>query len=197
MISGAGRTTRIVQAAGLLLLIGAPRAAEVQPWDFAQLMGELAKIESSRARYSEVRHVAQLKRPIQLSGTLTYSRPARIEKRQTRPFPEVMRVDGDMLVMEREGKSRSIMLSQVPVVGTLVESLRATLAGDATELDRLYAVTMEGPRERWTLKLLPREYEVAGIVSQISISGSGSRVNRVEIRELSGDRSVMTIQEDS
>lgn len=197
MISGAGRTTRIVQAAVLLLLVGAPQAAEVQDWDFARLMGELAKIESSRARYSEVRHVAQLKRPIELSGTLTYSRPARIEKRQTRPFLEVMRVDGDMLVVEREGKSRSIMLSQVPVVGTLVESLRATLAGDATELDRLYAVTMEGPRERWTLKLLPREYEVAGIVSQISISGSGSRVNRVEIRELGGDRSVMTIQEDS
>ena len=197
MISGAGRTTRIVQAAVLLLLIGAPRAAEVQPWDFARLMGELAKIESSRARYSEVRHVAQLKRPIELSGTLYYSRPARIEKRQTRPFLEVMRVDGDMLVVEREGKSRSIMLSQVPVVGTLVESLRATLAGDATELERLYAVTMEGPRERWTLKLLPREYEVAGIVSQISISGSGPRVNRVEIREQGGDRSVMTIQEDS
>jgi hypothetical protein len=108
-----------------------------------------------------------------------------------------MRVDGDTLVVEREGKSRSVMLSQVPVVGTLVESLRATLAGDATELERLYSVTMEGPRERWTLKLLPREFEVAGIVSEISIGGSGSRVSRVEIREQGGDRSVMTIQEDS
>ena len=197
MISGAGRTTRIARAAVLLLLIGAPRAAEIGSWDFAQLMGELAKIESSRARYSELRHVAQLKRPIELSGTLYYSRPARIEKRQTLPFPEVMRVDGDMLVVEREGKSRSVMLSQVPVVGTLVESLRATLAGDATELERLYAVTMEGPRESWTLKLIPREYEVGGIVSQISISGSGPRVSRVEIREQGGDRSVMTIQEQS
>lgn len=197
MISGAGRTTRIAQVAVLLLLIGAPQAAEVQAWDFARLMGELAKVESSRARYSEVRHVAQLKRPIELSGTLSYSRPSRIEKRQTRPFPEVMQVDGDMLVVEREGKSRSIMLSQVPVVGTLVESLRATLAGDATELERLYAVTMEGPRERWTLRLLPREYEVGGVVSEIRISGSGPRVNRVEIREQGGDRSVMSIQEDS
>ena len=197
MNSGTGLTARIARAALLLLVIGAPRAAEVQSWDFARLMGELAQIESSRARYSEVRYVAQLKRPIELSGTLHYSRPARIEKRQIRPFPEVMRVDGDTLVVEKEGKSRSIMLSQVPVVGTLVESLRATLAGDASELDRLYAVTMEGPRERWTLKLLPREFEVAGIVSEISISGSGPRVNRVEIRERGGDRSVMTIQEDS
>ena len=197
MNSGTGLTARIAQAALLLLFIGAPGAAEVQSWDFARLMGQLAQIESSRARYSEVRHVAQLKRPIELSGTLFYSRPARMEKRQTRPFPEVMRVDGDTLVVEREGKSRTIMLSQVPVVGTLVESLRATLAGDATELERLYAVTMEGAREGWTLKLLPREFEVGGIVSQIRISGSGPRVRRVEIRELGGDRSVMTIQEDS
>ena len=181
----------------LLLFISAPQAAEIRSWDFARLMGELAQVESSRARYSEVRHVAQLTRPIELSGTLSYSRPARMEKRQTRPFLEVMRVDGDTLVVEREGKSRTIMLSQVPVVGTLVESLRATLAGDATELERLYAVTMEGPREGWTLKLLPREFEVGGIVSQVSISGSGPRVRRVEIRELGGDRSVMTIQEDS
>ena len=197
MNSGTGLTARIARAALLLLFIGAPRAAEVQSWDFARLMGQLAQIESSRARYSELRYVAKLKRPIELSGTLLYSRPARIEKRQIRPFPEVMRVDGDTLVVEKEGKSRSIVLSQVPVVGTLVESLRATLAGDASELERLYAVTMEGPRERWTLKLLPREFEVASVVSGISISGSGPRVTRVEIREQGGDRSVMTIQDDS
>ena len=186
-----------MQATPLLVLAVSLQAAGAPAWDFAQLMGQLAQIQTSRARYSEVRHVAMLKQPLELSGTLTYSRPAHIEKLQTRPFREVVRVDAEKLTVEREGKTRSVLLRNVPLVGALVESLRATLAGDATELERLYAVSMEGPREQWRLRLTPKEIEVAGIVKEISISGSGSRVSRIEIREPGGDRSVMTIEEAS
>jgi len=196
MISGPRPVARIAQAA-LLLFAGALQAADAPAWDFAQLMAQLAQVQTSRARYSEVRHVAMLQRPLELSGTLFYTRPAHIEKHQTRPFREVVRVDAEKLTVERDGKTRSVVLRNVPLVGALVESLRATLAGDATELERLYAVSMEGPRERWRLRLTPRETEIAGIVKEIDISGSGSRVGRIEIREPGGDRSVMTIQEES
>jgi hypothetical protein len=195
MISGPRPGARIAIAA-LLLFAAAPRAADAPAWDFAQLMAQLAQVQTSRARYSEVRHVAMLQRPLELSGTLSYNRPAHIEKLQTRPFREVVRVDAEKLTVEREGKTRSVVLRNVPLVGALVESLRATLAGDATELERLYAVGFEGTRERWRLRLTPREIEIAGMVKEINISGAGSRVSRIEIREPGGDRSVMTIQDE-
>ena len=178
-------------------MLSLPAAAQEEPWDFARLMGELAQVQTSRARYSEVKRVALLQKPLQLSGTLFYARPARLEKRQTLPFEEVISVDGGWLTVEREGKTRRIALQNAPLVAALVESLRATLAGDGAELERLYSVRVGGTRQRWTLALTPREVEVAGVVKSIGIAGSGSRIVRLEILEPSGDGSVMTIHEES
>lgn len=178
-------------------MLSLPAAAQEESWDFARLMGELAQVQTSRARYSEVRRVALLQKPLQLSGTLFYARPARLEKRQTLPFEEVISVDGGWLTVEREGKTRRIALQNAPLVAALVESLRATLAGDGAELERLYSVRVQGTRRRWTLALTPRESEVAGVVKSVGISGSGSRIVRLEILEPGGDGSVMTIQEES
>ena len=171
-------------------------AAQEGPWDFAQLMAQLAQVQTSKARYSEVKRVAVLREPLHSSGTLSYARPARIEKYQALPFKEVIRVDGDLLTVEREGKTRSLMLQGASLIATLVESLRATLAGDGVELERLYAVKVEGTRQRWTLSLIPRDFEVAGVVKSIVIVGSGSRVARIEILEPGGDSSVMTIHHE-
>ena len=197
MISGVGLRASLLRAASVLLLASLPVAAQEELWDFARLMAQLAQVQSSRARYSEVRRVAVLQKPLQLSGTLFYARPARIEKRQILPFEEVIRVDGDRLTVEREGKTREIMLQSAPLIAGLVESLRATLAGDATELERLYSVRVRGTRQRWTLELTPREVEIAGVVKSILVAGSDSRVARLEILEPSGDGSVMTIHEES
>jgi hypothetical protein len=197
MISGAGLRIRIVQAALLLPPAGALHAADAPVWDFAQLMAELAQVQTSRARYSEVRHIAVLQKPLALSGALHYVRPSQVEKHQILPFREVIRVDGQQLSVERDGKTRSITLNGAPLIAALVESLRATLAGDGAELERLYAVNVEGTKQRWTLRLTPREVEVAGIVKSIGIGGSGSRISRIEILEPGGDSSVMTIEEAS
>ena len=197
MISGAGPRARFARAASVVLLASLPAAAQEEPWDFARLMAQLAQVQTSRARYSEVKRVAMLQKPLQLSGTLLYERPGRIEKRQTLPVEEVIRVDGGWLTVEREGKTRRIALQDATLVAALVESLRATLAGDRSELERLYSVRMQGTRQRWTLALAPREVEVAGVVKNIVIAGSGSRIVRLEILEPGGDGSVMTIQEES
>ena len=144
MISGAGLRARIARAASVLLLASLPAAAQEEPWDFARLMGELAKVQTSRARYTEVKRVAVLQKPLQLSGTLFYARPSRIEKRQILPFEEVIGVDGDWLTVERDGKTRRISLQSATLVAALVESLRATLAGDGAELERLYRARVQG-----------------------------------------------------
>ena len=181
----------------MLLLASLPAAAQEEPWDFARLMAQLAQVQATQARYSEVRRVAMLQKPLQLSGTLLYERPALIEKRQILPFSEVIRVEGDWLTVEREGKTRRVALLNEPLVAALVESLRATLAGDGAELERLYSASVSGTRQRWTLALTPRDLEVAGVVKGIGIAGSGSRIVRLEILEPGGDGSVMTIHEKS
>jgi Outer membrane lipoprotein carrier protein LolA-like len=181
----------------LILAVALPSVGEEVPWDFARLMAELAQVQTSRARYSEVRRIAALRQPLALSGNLYYSRPARVEKHQLLPFREVIRIDQEQLSVERGGKTRTIALTSAPLIAALVESLRATLAGDGAELERLFAVRVQGARERWTLKLVPRDTELAGVIDSISIAGSGTRVSRIEILEPGGDSSVMTIHQQS
>lgn len=198
MTSGAGRLRSIARAAPVLLFAVALHApAEQAQWSFAQLMARLAQVNTSRARYHEVKRVSMLKEPLNLSGTLLYTRPDRMEKRQVRPFAEVIRVEGERLTVERDGRTRSISLRGAPLVDALVESLRATLAGDAASLESLYAVRVEGVPDRWKLLLTPRDPEVAGAVRSIAIAGSGARLSRIEIVEPGGDSSVMTIEDDS
>jgi outer membrane lipoprotein-sorting protein len=198
MISGAGCLRRIVRAAPVLLLAVALQAvADEARWDFAQLMAELARVETSRARYSEVKRVSMLKEPLFLSGTLSYARPDRMEKRQTSPFVEVIRVEGERLTVERDGRTRSISLRGAPMIDALVESLRATLAGDAAALQNLYTVSVDGAQPHWRLLLTPRDPEVAAAVRKIMIAGSGARLSRIEILEPGGDSTVMTIRDDS
>lgn len=198
MISGARRLRRIARAAPLLFVAAALQAAaDEAQWNFAQLMTQLAQVQTSRARYSEVKRVSMLKEPLILSGTLFYARPDRMEKRQTSPFAEVIRVEGERLTVERDGRTRSVSLRGAPLIDALVESLRATLAGDAAALQSLYAVSVDGAPNRWRLRLIPRDPEVAGAVRRITIAGSGARLSRIEILEPGGDSTVMTIQEDS
>jgi Outer membrane lipoprotein carrier protein LolA-like len=184
-------------AAALLALCALHAVAQETRWGFAQLMTELAQVQSSRARYTEVRRAAVLDKPLLLSGTLSYRRPDRIEKRQTAPFGETIRVEGARVTLERGGKSQSLMLQDSTLVGALVESLRATLAGDAASLETLYSVKLEGGPGRWTLLLEPRDPGVAGVVEKISIAGSGARLSRIEILEPGGDSSTMNIGESS
>lgn len=183
-------------ALAMLAAVALQAAAQEGPWDFARLMAQLAQVQASKARYSEVKRMAVLREPLHSSGTLSYARPARIEKQQILPFREVVRVEGDVLTVEREGKTRSVTLQSVLPAAALVESLRATLAGDGAELERLYAIKLEGTRQRWTLELIPRDFEVASIVKRIAIAGSGPRVSRFEILEPGGDGSVMTIDRE-
>jgi len=77
----------------------------------------------------------------------------------------------------------------------LIESLRATLAGDLPALKRLFDVDFAGNLDRWTLTLTPHDPKVAKAVSRVRIDGSRDVLYKVEIFEAGGDRSLMTLRD--
>ena len=109
-----------------------------------------------------------------------------------------MVLEGDRLVLEdaRRGGRKSFALHEHPVVRAFVESIRSTLAGDLSTLQRFYSVELEGSEPAWRLVLRPREPEMKAAVDEIRISGGGTSIARIEIREAGGDRSVMTISRE-
>jgi hypothetical protein len=95
--------------------------------------------------------------------------------------------------MESRSGTRRVRLTQFPAAAVWVESVRATLAGDRQALHRYFRVRVTGSIAAWTLELTPFDNELADVVNRIVISGTQDVLNRIEIEERGGDRSVMTI----
>jgi outer membrane lipoprotein-sorting protein len=201
MISGSSAVLRNLAVAFLLATAqGTAVAAETAPrWGIVQLMQDLAQVKSARGRFVERKYLAILNAPLDSSGTLIYTAPARLEKYTLLPKPETLVLDGDKLVIEYKERNqrRTLALQDYPVIWAFVESIRSTLAGDLQTLNRFYRVSVEGGEDKWRLSLRPAEPQMQTVVKEIHIGGRGNRVRTIEIIEAEGDRSVMTITEDA
>ncbi len=108
-----------------------------------RIMLGLQSVSQSRAKFTERKYLHMLNQPLESSGTLIYVAPDHLEKNTERPKPESLVVDGGTLTVTGgpDGQSRSLALPDYPELGAIVESIRATLAGDSASLNRFYAVT--------------------------------------------------------
>lgn len=191
-------TKRFADAlAALLILLAsccAPLAHAAEDWDVARLMETLSRTRSSEARFVERKFIALLDQPVESSGELTYVAPDRLEKRTLKPKAESMILDGNTLTLERGGRKRSLPLSDYPEVGAFVESIRGTLSGDYSALQRSYGIALEGNASRWVLTLTPNAPRMAQIIQKIRIAGSQGEVTSIEVFQADGDRSQMSIE---
>lgn len=162
------------------------------------LMAQLAGVASSRARFVETRQSALLKQPLVLTGTLVYQRPDRLEKHVATPFVESVTIAGSRVDIARPGETgRTIAMPPAGPARALAESLRATLAGDLPALARHFVVEVAGTPGAWTMTLTPRDPALAATVERVTFAGAADRVQRIDVLEASGDRSVTTIQPET
>jgi outer membrane lipoprotein-sorting protein len=164
------------------------------PWDLPQLMARMHGVRTASARFVEQRFVHLLDRPLQSAGTLIFNAPDRLQKQTMTPAPSRLTVDGDHLtVVQPDGKTNDLSLSQFPEIGALVESIRATLAGDGATLMRYYTPTLSGTAGNWSLTLEPRDSRLRNLVTTIHMQGEGTIIRSIETVEHDGDRTEMTI----
>jgi outer membrane lipoprotein-sorting protein len=176
-----------------LALLVSP-VVQAAPLSVAQLMAALAKNPQGAATFTEKKFIAILEQPIESSGELLFIAPARLEKRTLKPKPETMVLDGDTLTLERGRRKHVLQLKDYPEVAAMIESIRATLAGDRTALERAYHLALDGGNERWTLVLTPLDPKVGAVIARIRMEGVKDVVHSVEILQADGDRSLMTIE---
>ena len=168
-------------------------ALDAAAFDVASLFQMLAKERPPKAAFTEKKHMALLDKPLESAGELSFTPPDTMEKRTLRPKPERVVVDRERLTLERGGKTRTLSLREHPNVAVLVESIRATLAGDLGALTRTYAVGLEGDEKSWRLRMRPLDPALTQLVERIEIAGAQAQVKSVEIHQSDGDRSVMTL----
>ncbi len=171
-----------------------PALSHASGWDIDQLMRGLAQTRASHARFVETKTIAMLDEPVESSGELFYSAPDRLEKRTLKPRRESMLVDGNALLIERGRKQHRLQLQDYPELAAFIDSIRGTLAGDRTALERNYKLSLEGNAAHWTLQLLPTNKKMQSVVKQIRITGARAAVSNVEVTQTDGDSSLMLIE---
>src|SRR5262245_16572494 len=206
MIAGSGSAAAARALVALVLAAGAgcsapaSAAATATPdgWGIEELMRAMGQVKSSKARFVERKHMGILSSPLELSGTLAYAAPDKLEKHTLSPHRESLVLEGDRLTLEdgQRNRRRTVQLQDNPVIRAFVESIRSTLAGDLATLNRFYQVGLEGGERYWRLRLKPRDADMQNVVNEIRISGSRDWMDRIEIDETGGDRSIMTITRD-
>ncbi len=169
-----------------------PPAASAAP-AFHELMGLLATRRHGHVSFTEVHEMAMLKAPLTSSGELFYDAPARLEKRTLTPKPETLVLDHGVLTAQRGHRQHVLELAAYPQVVPFVESIRATLAGDAAALERYFVTDFSGELAHWSLRLTPRDPALARSITDVTLAGERDAIRTVEIRERDGDRSRLTL----
>jgi hypothetical protein len=177
--------------AALLLALAMPAAAAADPLD--ALLQELAQRRHGHAAFTEVQYLAMLDRPLESSGELLYDAPDRLEKHTLKPRPETLTLAHGVLTATRGGHTRTVALAAYPQLAPLIESLRATLAGDRAALEQVFNTRLEGDPAHWTLRLTPRNPDTARVVKEVLMRGAHANLSTVEIIQTDGDHSILTI----
>jgi hypothetical protein len=180
-----------------LCLIGGELAAADNNIDLNEVMRLLAMRQHGRVDFVEQHFLNVLKRPTESSGILRYDAPDHLEKRTLEPRAESLLLSGEELTIERGHSKRVVDLQAYPQVQPFVESIRATLAGDRSSLERIFHLDFAGSVGRWTLTLIPLDSKVKQFASQVRIDGMRDQLLKVEVRQPDGDRSLMTLRQSA
>lgn len=203
----------------LAAAIATVHAAEPDPAGLLAAIGEASRAGERRATFVEIKSSTLLTQPIESSGTLRFRAPDLLEKVTVAPQRERVTIDGDRVSIESIGsngeiRQATLRISRASQLAPLIESLRATLAGDVAALSRHYdigllavrpkpdvpasdaarriAKTLEGPTA-WTLQMTPRDSALRASVQSVLLYGVGREIGLVEFVEAAGDRTQLWI----
>jgi outer membrane lipoprotein-sorting protein len=185
---------RMVVGLAIGMVVAAAFAAPAHALDLPELMALLAQKRSGEARFIEQREVKGLDAALTSSGTLSFAAPDRFARKTTAPRPESMVVDGNIVTLTRNGRTRSLALDASPEMEAIVEAVRGTLTGNSASLQQHFKLAIAGTPEQWTLELKPATPRLAVMLDSIRIAGKRSELRTVEMRLADGDRSVMQIE---
>ena len=163
-------------------------------------MQTLSEVNSLKAEFEEVKTLSIFSSDITVKGWLNYTRPNYIERQIISPHHELTIIEDDEIRIEHEAgkednnaREQTLSIDVHPAVRTLIESIRATFAGDLEVLKSYYTLIFSGTRESWLLTLEPIGEEVKEHVRQVKISGSDKHVKKILTIESDDSESEITI----
>jgi Outer membrane lipoprotein carrier protein LolA-like len=173
-------------AAAVFAVAPAPVAATTAP--VAKIQAMLAKPNVLCGRFDQNKQLTGIKKPLLANGRFCVVTGKGVLWRTLQPFPSTLRLTRDEIVhLQGDRVAMRLDAKQEPTVRMINSVLFSLLAGDLTQLDKVFEVDGNIRDNGWSVALKAREPAVAKAVGNISLNG-GAYVKDITISEASGDR---------
>jgi len=160
-----------------------------------RLAGFAAQPES-RGRFVETWSADYLSEPLVSRGKLSYKAPGQLSKIIEHPERVVQHIEANQLSVISNGESRSMQLSEHPELAAGIYALQDVLEGNENGLREHFEPHYSELGTDWTLKLVPRDKQVAQRIKSITLRGRDNRIHQVLVQYHNGDSLLTKISYD-
>ena len=158
----------------------------------AQIQALLARPKVFCGRFDQTKQLVGLKKPLASNGRFCVIADKGVLWRTLQPFPNSLRLTRDEIVqLQGERVAFRLDASKEPAVRMINSVLFSLLAGDLSQLEKLFEIDGSVDGNSWRVSLKARESGLAKTVGAIALAGGGY-VQQVTISEANGDRTTIT-----
>lgn len=162
---------------------------EGSPEELQKLLAPLAAARLSGG-FEERRTVPGFPKPMVTTGVFEVTGD-RLLWRAEKPFPSVMTVGPDGVVIDSGGEKQVLAAADVPAAGRIAELLTGVLSGRFDALTALFDVRARRSGDGVCAAAKPRAAELAQYVGEIRAAGR-THVERIDLLSPQGDRTEIT-----
>ncbi|ADP15673.1 outer membrane lipocarrier protein LolA family protein [Achromobacter xylosoxidans A8] len=175
----------------LLALALLPFAARA--FDLADLQRQLSATPVVRGHFVQQKFLRSLPQPLTSRGDFTLAAGKGLLWLLRTPIAQDLRINANG-IFRRDEAGKWQALPQHSGAGRENRLFLSVLAGDTAGLRENFDLTLTGQADAWQLLLTPRSVLLRQIFDNIQING-GALVDRIELRETQGDRSVLQMKD--
>lgn len=183
------QATRTVAHRMALLLLLAALPAHAHAFGLDDLQAQLRATPIVRGHFVQQKFLRSLPQPLTSRGDFTLAAGKGLLWLLRTPIAQDLRINAKGIARRDESGAWQALPQQT---GSSRENrlFLAVLAGDTKGLQENFDLTLTGQAGAWQLLLTPRSALLRQIFDNIQING-GKLVDRIELRETQGDRSVL------
>lgn len=160
-----------------------------QAFDLNALQQQLRATPIVRGQFVQQKFLRSLPQPLTSRGDFTLAAGKGLLWLLRTPIAQDLRINADGIARRDESGAWQA-LPQHTGAGRENQLFLSVLAGDTRGLEENFDLALTGEATGWKLTLTPRSALLKQIFSTIQIDG-GALVDRIELRETQGDRSVL------
>lgn len=175
------------------VLLASALAHAVAPVEKIEAM--LAKPATLCGKFEQTKQLAGMKKPLLSTGRFCVVQGKGVLWRTLQPFPATLRLTKDEIVnFQGERVAMRLDAKTEPTVRMINSVLFSMLAGDLSQLDKLFETdgTVEG--KSWHVALKAREPALAKAIGAITLSGD-NYVRGIKMDEAGGDHTAIVFSD--